>query len=208
VSGTAIAAGDIVVTVTASTTAATTYTVNSATQITATAPALAAGNTMVLKPSDTTPMSMIYMANLMQEFLPPGVINVVTGDRDTGRALVEDPVPQMVSITGSVRAGIEVATNAAKDLKRVHLELGGNAPVIVFDDADIEKAAAGIAVAGYFNAGQDCTAASRVLVGLGRRPHRTGQGHTHRRAQRRPGLRPAQQRQPTGAGQGTHRKAA
>ena len=129
------------------------------------APALAAGNTMVIKPSDTTPMSMIYMAKLMQEFLPPGVINVVTGDRDTGRALVEDPIPQMISITGSVRAGIEVATNAAKDLKRVHLELGGNAPVIVFDDADIEKAAAGIAAAGYFNAGQDCTAASRVLVG-------------------------------------------
>lgn len=129
------------------------------------APALAAGNTMVLKPSDTTPASAIYMAKLMAEFLPAGVFNVVCGDRDTGRALVENPIPQMISITGSVRAGKEVATAAAKDLKKVHLELGGNAPVIVFDDADIEKAAAGIAAAGFFNAGQDCTAAARVLVG-------------------------------------------
>ncbi len=129
------------------------------------APALAAGNTMVLKPSDTTPMSTIFMAKIMAEFLPPGVMNVVCGERDTGRALVENPIPQMISITGSVRAGKEVAATAAKDLKKVHLELGGNAPVIVFDDADVEKAAAGIAMAGYFNAGQDCTAAARVLVG-------------------------------------------
>ncbi len=129
------------------------------------APAIAAGNTVVIKPSDTTPMSTILMAKIMSEFLPAGVINVVCGDRDTGRRLVEHPTPQMVSITGSVRAGIEVATTAAKDLKKVHLELGGNAPVVVFDDADVEKAAAGIAMAGYFNAGQDCTAASRVLVG-------------------------------------------
>ena len=99
------------------------------------------------------------------EFLPPGVLNVVTGDRDTGRALVAHKTPQMVAITGSVRAGMEVAASAATDLKRVHLELGGKAPVIVFDDADIEKAAAGIAEAGYFNAGQDCTAATRVLAG-------------------------------------------
>jgi betaine-aldehyde dehydrogenase len=131
------------------------------------APALAGGNTIVLKPSDTTPASSTLLAELCQEFLPPGVLNVVCGDRDTGRALVEHKTPQMVAITGSVRAGMEVAGSAAKDLKRVHLELGGKAPVIVFDDADIEKAAEGIAVAGYFNAGQDCTAATRVLAGPG-----------------------------------------
>jgi len=131
------------------------------------APALAGGNTIVLKPSDTTPASSTLLAGLCQEFLPPGVLNVVCGDRDTGRALVEHKTPQMVAITGSVRAGMEVAGSAAKDLKRVHLELGGKAPVIVFDDADIEKAAEGIAVAGYFNAGQDCTAATRVLAGPG-----------------------------------------
>ena len=129
------------------------------------APALAAGNTMVLKPSDTTPASTLYLAELMAEHLPPGVFNVVCGDRDTGRLLVAHEIPAMVSITGSVRAGIEVATAAAQNLKRVHLELGGKAPVIVFDDADIEAAAAGIALAGYFNAGQDCTAATRVLAG-------------------------------------------
>ena len=127
-------------------------------------PALAAGNTMVLKPSDTTPVSTLLLAELMSEFLPPGVFNVVCGDRDTGRALVSHPVPQMVSITGSVRAGREVAVAAAADLKRVHLELGGKAPVIVFDDADVAKTAEGIAIAGYFNAGQDCTAATRVLA--------------------------------------------
>lgn len=131
------------------------------------APALAAGNTVVLKPSDTTPASSTLLAEICQEFLPPGVLNVVTGDRDTGRALVAHKTPQMVSITGSVRAGMEVAGSAAADLKRVHLELGGKAPVIVFDDADIEKAAEGIAGAGLFNAGQDCTAATRVLAGPG-----------------------------------------
>src|SRR6202790_3598719 len=129
------------------------------------APALAAGNTMVLKPSDTTPYSTLLMAELMGEFLPPGVFNVVCGDRDTGRALVSHPGPQMVSITGSVRAGRELAVAAAADLKRVHLALGGKAPVVVFDDADLAKAAEGIAIAGYFNAGQDCTAATRVLAG-------------------------------------------
>ena len=129
------------------------------------APAIAAGNTMVLKPSDTTPASSVRMAEIMAEYLPAGVFNVVVGDRDTGRMLVEHPTPQMVSITGSVRAGMEVAATAAPSLKRVHLELGGKAPVIVFDDADIEAAAAGIAGAGYFNAGQDCTAATRVLAG-------------------------------------------
>ena len=131
------------------------------------APALAAGNTIVLKPSDTTPASSVALAELAAEFLPPGVFNVVCGDRDTGRALVEHPTPQLVAITGSVRAGIEVASSAAAQLKRVHLELGGKAPVIVFDDADIAAAAEGIAAAGYFNAGQDCTAATRVLAAPG-----------------------------------------
>jgi betaine-aldehyde dehydrogenase len=98
------------------------------------------------------------------EHFPPGALNVVCGDRDTGRALVANKIPAMVSITGSVRAGMEVATSAAGDLKRVHLELGGKAPVIVFDDADVGPTAEGIAMAGYFNAGQDCTAATRVLV--------------------------------------------
>ena len=131
------------------------------------APAIAAGNTVVLKPSDTTPVSTLLMAEIMSEFLPDGVFNVVTGDRDTGRALVDHAVPQMVSITGSVRAGMEVAGSAARHLKKVHLELGGKAPVVVFDDADLEAAAEGIAVAGYFNAGQDCTAATRVLASPG-----------------------------------------
>ncbi len=128
------------------------------------APALAAGNTVVLKPSDTTPVTTVRMAQLAAEFLPPGVLNVVCGDRDTGRALVEHPTPQLVSITGSVRAGMEVASSAARDLKRTHLELGGKAPVLVFADADLPAAAEAIAGAGYFNAGQDCTAATRVLV--------------------------------------------
>jgi betaine-aldehyde dehydrogenase len=131
------------------------------------APALAAGNTMVLKPSDTTPASTLLMAELISEFVPAGVFNVICGDRDTGRALVTHKAPQMVSITGSVRAGKEVAAAAAQNLKRVHLELGGKAPVIVFDDADVAAAAEAIAAAGYFNAGQDCTAATRVLAGPG-----------------------------------------
>jgi betaine-aldehyde dehydrogenase len=131
------------------------------------APALAAGNTMVLKPSDTTPVSTLLMAQLMSEHLPPGVFNVVCGDRDTGRLLVSHPVPQMVSITGSVRAGREVAVAAGEKLKRTHLELGGKAPVVIFDDADPAKAAEAIAIAGYFNAGQDCTAATRVLTAPG-----------------------------------------
>jgi betaine-aldehyde dehydrogenase len=131
------------------------------------APALAAGNTVVLKPSDTTPVTTVMLAEMAAEFLPEGVFNVVCGDRDTGRALVQHDTPQMVSITGSVRAGMEVAKAAADDLKRVHLELGGKAPVIVFDDADLEAAAEAISVAGYFNAGQDCTAATRVLAAPG-----------------------------------------
>jgi betaine-aldehyde dehydrogenase len=131
------------------------------------APAIAAGNAVVLKPSDTTPVTTVKMAEIMAEFLPEGVINVICGDRDTGAKLVSHPIPDMCSVTGSVRAGKEVATSAAADLKKVHLELGGKAPVIVFDDADLEAAAEEIAVAGYFNAGQDCTAATRVLAGNG-----------------------------------------
>ena len=129
------------------------------------APAIAAGNTMVIKPGDSTPASTLLMAELMAQVLPAGVFNVVCGDRDTGRALVEHPTPAMASVTGSVRAGMQVAESAAKTLKRVHLELGGKAPVVVFDDVDIAAAAEGIAIGGFFNAGQDCTAATRVLVG-------------------------------------------
>ncbi len=131
------------------------------------APAIAAGNAVVLKPAHTTPVSTLLLAEIAAEFLPPGVLNVVCGNRETGRALVAHPVPQMVSITGSVRAGREVAISAAEDVKRVHLELGGKAPVVVFDDVDVAAAAEGIAIAGYFNAGQDCTAATRVLAGPG-----------------------------------------
>ncbi len=131
------------------------------------APAIAAGNAVVLKPSDTTPASTVFMAQIMSEFLPDGVINVICGERETGALLVDHATPAMVSITGSVRAGMEVAGAAAKSLKRVHLELGGKAPVVVFNDADLLAAAEGIAIAGFFNAGQDCTAATRVLVQAG-----------------------------------------
>ncbi|MCW7946966.1 phenylacetaldehyde dehydrogenase [Streptomyces hygroscopicus] len=128
------------------------------------APAIAAGNTVVLKPSDTTPASTVLLAQIIGETLPPGVFNVVCGDRDTGRLMVEHDTPAMASITGSVHAGIQVAASAAKDVKRVHLELGGKAPVVVFEDADIPSAVEGISLAGFFNAGQDCTAATRVLA--------------------------------------------
>ncbi len=128
------------------------------------APAIAAGNAVVLKPSDTTPASTALLAEIAAEFLPAGVFNVICGDRDTGRAMVIHPTPAMASITGSVRAGMEVAAGAAQGLKRVHLELGGKAPVVVFDDADVAAAAEAIAIAGYFNAGQDCTAATRVIA--------------------------------------------
>jgi betaine-aldehyde dehydrogenase len=131
------------------------------------APALAAGNAVVMKPSDTTPASTLLLAEVAADLFPAGVLNVVTGDRDTGRAMVEHPTPQMVSITGSVRAGMEVAQTAALDLKRTHLELGGKAPVVVFDDADLEAASSAIAEGGFFNAGQDCTSATRVLAGPG-----------------------------------------
>jgi betaine-aldehyde dehydrogenase len=131
------------------------------------APALAAGNTVVLKPSDTTPATTTLLAEIAAEFLPKGVLNVICGDRDTGRSMVLHDTPAMVSITGSVRAGMQVAEGASHSLKRVHLELGGKAPVVVFDDADIAAAAEGIALAGYFNAGQDCTAATRVICAPG-----------------------------------------
>ena len=129
------------------------------------APALAAGNTVVLKPSDTTPETTLLLAEIAAPYFPAGTFNVVTGDRDTGRMVVSHSRADMVAITGSVRAGAQVAASAAEGLKRVHLELGGKAPVIVFDDADIDAAVEGIAIAGYFNAGQDCTAATRVLAG-------------------------------------------
>jgi betaine-aldehyde dehydrogenase len=128
------------------------------------APALAAGNTIVIKPSDTTPAVTLLMAEIASEFLPKGVFNVVTGDRDTGRAIVENEIPQMIAITGSVRAGMEVAKSAAVDLKRVHLELGGKAPVLIFPDADLKRAAEVLVEASFYNAGQDCTAATRYLV--------------------------------------------
>ena len=131
------------------------------------APALAAGNAVVMKPSDTTPSSTLLLAEVAADLFPAGVLNVITGDRDTGRAMVEHPTPQMVSITGSIRAGMEVAQTAALDLKRTHLELGGKAPVVVFDDADVEAASSAIAEGGFFNAGQDCTSATRVLAGPG-----------------------------------------
>jgi betaine-aldehyde dehydrogenase len=129
------------------------------------APAIAAGNSIVLKPSDTTPATTVLLAEIANQFLPAGVFNVVCGDRDTGRTMVAHQTPAMVSVTGSVRAGMEVAEAASKSLKRVHLELGGKAPVVVFDDADLAAAAAQISMTGYFNAGQDCTAATRVIAG-------------------------------------------
>jgi betaine-aldehyde dehydrogenase len=128
------------------------------------APALAAGNTVVLKPAETTPLTTLLLAEVAAEFLPPGTLNVVTGDRETGRLVVGHRTPALVAITGSVRAGAEVAASAAPSVKRVHLELGGKAPCIGFDDADIAAAVEGLGIAGFFNAGQDCTAATRLLV--------------------------------------------
>jgi len=128
------------------------------------APALAAGNTVVLKPAEHTPLSTLLLAEIAAPFLPPGAVNVVCGDRDTGRALVRNSAVDLVSFTGSTRGGREVAMAASGDLKRLHLELGGNAAVVVRHDADVGRAAADIAAAGYFNAGQDCIAAARVLA--------------------------------------------
>ncbi|MFC4138974.1 MULTISPECIES: gamma-aminobutyraldehyde dehydrogenase [unclassified Microbacterium] len=127
-------------------------------------PALAAGNAVVLKPAETTPQSTLLLAEVVANHTPEGLFNVVLGDRETGRMLVGHPRADMVAITGSVRAGMEVATSAASDLKRVHLELGGKAPAVVFPDANLEKAVEGIVTGAYFNAGQDCTAATRVIV--------------------------------------------
>jgi 1-pyrroline dehydrogenase len=127
-------------------------------------PALAAGNCIVLKPSDTTPESTLVLARLIGEIFPAGVFNVVLGDASTGELMVEHPEPAMVSITGSVRAGQQVAASAAKGLKRGHLELGGKAPAVVFADADLPATAKALVEFGTFNAGQDCTAVTRVLI--------------------------------------------
>ncbi len=131
-------------------------------------PALAAGNTVVLKPSEWTPLTALRLAELVEdeEIFPPGVLNVVTGDGEqVGAALVRHPGVAMVSLTGDVATGKVVAREAASTLKRVHLELGGKAPVIVFDDADLDAVVEGIKIGGFFNAGQDCTSATRVLAG-------------------------------------------
>jgi 1-pyrroline dehydrogenase len=132
------------------------------------APALAAGNVQVLKPSEQTPLSTLRFAELAADILPPGVLNVITGDGEpVGAGIVRHPDVRMVSLTGDVATGKEVARAASETLKRVHLELGGKAPVIVFDDADPAAVAEGIKIAGYWNSGQDCTAASRVVAGAG-----------------------------------------
>jgi 1-pyrroline dehydrogenase len=130
------------------------------------APALAAGNVSVLKPSEQTPLSTLRFAELATDIIPPGVLNVITGDGEpVGAGIVRHPDVRMVSLTGDVATGKEVAKAAAETLKRVHLELGGKAPVVVFDDADPAKVAEAIKIAGYWNSGQDCTAASRVMAG-------------------------------------------
>ncbi|MFI6559279.1 aminobutyraldehyde dehydrogenase [Streptomyces sp. NPDC050534] len=151
------------------------------------APALAAGNTVVLKPSDSTPSSAVLLARLAAEHLPPGVLNVVCGDRDTGRSLVAHPLVRLVAVTGSVRAGQEIAAAAAADLKRLHLELGGNAPVLIHEDADLDDAVEQLSSLAFYNAGQDCTAATRILVH--HRIHDTFlSAFAERAAGRRPGV--------------------
>jgi betaine-aldehyde dehydrogenase len=127
-------------------------------------PAIAAGNTVVLKPAPSTPVTTLRMAELAADIFPPGVLNVVTGGNEVGQAIVKDPRIAMVSLTGSVETGKWIARTAADTLKRVHLELGGNAPVIVFDDVDLRDVLPKIAAVGYYNAGQDCTAATRVIA--------------------------------------------
>ncbi len=128
-------------------------------------PALAAGNTVVLKPSEWTPLSALRFAELAAEALPPGVLNVITGDGDpVGAGIVRHPGVGMVSLTGDVGTGKEIARAASTTLKKVHLELGGKAPVVVFDDCDLEATVEGIKVGAFFNSGQDCTAATRLLV--------------------------------------------
>jgi 1-pyrroline dehydrogenase len=131
-------------------------------------PALAAGNTVVLKPSSRTPLTAVRFAEVAAEFLPPGVLNVVTGSGEVvGQALATHPGIDMVSVTGDTDTGRRIARSAAESVKRVHLELGGKAPVVVFDDADVTEVAATLRSAGYWNSGQDCTAATRVLAGPG-----------------------------------------
>ncbi len=131
-------------------------------------PALAAGNTVVLKPASATPLTALAMAELAADIFPPGVLNVITGPGKTaGMRLVTHPQVDMVSLTGDTATGIEIAQAAAQTVKRVHLELGGKAPVVVFDDADLEAVAAAVKLAGFFNSGQDCTAATRVIAGSG-----------------------------------------
>jgi betaine-aldehyde dehydrogenase/aminobutyraldehyde dehydrogenase len=132
------------------------------------APALAAGNVQVLKPSEQTPLSLLRFVQLAQDAIPPGVLNVVTGDGvPVGERIVTHPDVRLVSLTGDIETGKTIARTAADTLKRVHLELGGKAPVVVFDDADPAAVAEGIKIAGYWNSGQDCTAASRVMAGPG-----------------------------------------
>ena len=128
------------------------------------APALATGNTLVLKPAEETPETAVMLGVLAAQIYPPGVLNVVCGDRDTGAALVAHPVPRMIALTGSTRAGVAVAKAAAEDTKLLHLELGGKAPAVVFADADLDGAVAGIIAGAFYNSGQDCTAATRILV--------------------------------------------
>src|SRR6266511_2519529 len=130
------------------------------------APALAAGNVQVLKPSEQTPLSLLRYMELVQDAIPDGVLNVVTGDGvPVGERIVTHPDVRLVSLTGDVETGKTIARTAADNLKRVHLELGGKAPVVVFDDADPAPVAEAIKIAGYWNSGQDCTAASRVMAG-------------------------------------------
>ncbi len=129
-------------------------------------PALAAGNTVVLKPSIRTPLTSLVLAEMAADIFPPGVLNVITGSGEAiGDALVTHPAVDMVSVTGDTETGKRIARNAADTVKRLHLELGGKAPVIVFDDADLDGAVQNIRLWGYWNAGQDCTAATRVLAG-------------------------------------------
>ena len=129
-------------------------------------PALAAGNVQILKPAEQTPLSTLRLVELAQEFLPPGVLQVVTGDGvPVGDALVKHPDIQLVALTGDIATGRIIAANAAQTLKRVHLELGGKAPMVVLDDADPATVAEAVKIGGYWNSGQDCTASSRILVG-------------------------------------------
>jgi acyl-CoA reductase-like NAD-dependent aldehyde dehydrogenase len=128
-------------------------------------PALATGNTVVIKPSEHTPLALLALAEMVQDLVPPGVLNIITGDGDpVGAGIVRHPGIGMVSLTGDVATGVEVARAAADTLKRVHLELGGKAPVIVLDDADPEQVAATVREAAFINSGQDCMAACRILA--------------------------------------------